>query len=338
MESPSTVLRTGYDHFCNSTVLPMPEGRSIVVAPGIQQSQIFLWDVRAASDPVRVISPDTNISGDVGMITALSTFNCGTEEGWNIAAGYEDGSLHIFDIRANQSSLCSRKLHSEPIFALAVSTRITKQNQNQKQHDGQIRRICNSERERESERQVLVTTGGGDASLQRTVLSNSIQHEPDPKGMVGNMVLDSMDSVNLPHPGTSCVRYRSDGRLLVSTHWDYTVRIFDQKRLKPLAILRHHRDSVYAVDFAEESAYPYINDGKLNMEQKDTSTTSVPTDVHHSESYCNPKVDNMSSNNQAGAGGKCGEEEERGLSRSVFATASKDCTIALWDLIAASFH
>lgn len=143
----------------------------------------------------------------------------------------------------------------------------------------------------------------------------------------------------LLYTGTSCVRYRSDGRLLVSTHWDYTVRIFDQKRLKPLAILRHHRDSVYAVDFVEESAYPYINDGKLNMEQKDTGTTSVPTDVHHNESYCNPKVDNMSSNDQAGAGGKCGEEEEkRGLSRSVFATASKDCTIALWDLFADSFH
>lgn len=97
--------------------------------------------------------------------------------------------------------MCSRKLHSEPIFALAVSTRITKQNQNQKQHVGQIRGICNTERE--SERQVLVTTGGGDASLQRTVLNNSIQHQPDAKGMVGNMVLDSMDSVNLPHPGNN---------------------------------------------------------------------------------------------------------------------------------------
>lgn len=38
--------------------------------------------------------------------------------------------------------------------------------------------------------------------------------------------------------GTGCVKYRSDGRIIVSAHWDGTVRVFDQKRLKPLAVLR----------------------------------------------------------------------------------------------------
>jgi hypothetical protein len=39
--------------------------------------------------------------------------------------------------------------------------------------------------------------------------------------------------------GTSTARYRQDGRLLATAHWDYTVRLFDRKHLKPLAVLRY---------------------------------------------------------------------------------------------------
>lgn len=39
-------------------------------------------------------------------------------------------------------------------------------------------------------------------------------------------------------PGTSCIRYRTDGRIMASGHWDNSIRIFDAKRLKPLAVLR----------------------------------------------------------------------------------------------------
>ena len=34
------------------------------------------------------------------------------------------------------------------------------------------------------------------------------------------------------------VRYRGDGRLVVAAGWDGTVRLFDAKRLLPLATLR----------------------------------------------------------------------------------------------------
>lgn len=39
--------------------------------------------------------------------------------------------------------------------------------------------------------------------------------------------------------GTSCARYRSDGRILVTAHWDHAVRVYDRKHLKPLAVLRY---------------------------------------------------------------------------------------------------
>jgi WD40 repeat protein len=52
--------------------------------------------------------------------------------------------------------------------------------------------------------------------------------------------------------GTSSIKYRCDGRLLVSGHWDNSVRVWEAKtsRLKPLAVLNHHRDCVFAVDIA----------------------------------------------------------------------------------------
>lgn len=39
--------------------------------------------------------------------------------------------------------------------------------------------------------------------------------------------------------GTASVAVRADARVLLSGHWDGTVRLFDTKRLKPLAILRY---------------------------------------------------------------------------------------------------
>lgn len=79
------------------------------------------------------------------------------------------------------SSLCSRKIHSEPVFAVTVSARSQK-------HDAEIKQV---------QRQV-VTTGGGDALLQRSVLSH--QNSNDSRDS-SEFHLESLDSINLPHPG-----------------------------------------------------------------------------------------------------------------------------------------
>lgn len=43
---------------------------------------------------------------------------------------------------------------------------------------------------------------------------------------------------------------RRDLRLLAAGCWDSTVRLFDCKSLKPLAVLKHHFKSVRAVAFS----------------------------------------------------------------------------------------
>jgi WD40 repeat protein len=125
------------------------------------------------------------------------------------------------------------------------------------------------------------------------------------------------------------MRFRPDGRVLVSAHWDHTVRVFDQKRLKPLAILRYaclhalryglicvhpqplilpcrqHRDSVYAVDFPDP----------------DCARVTLPVEpTEYSPTYA------------------CEDTSTPGIiTPAVFATGSKDTTIALWNLFADSY-
>jgi WD40 repeat protein len=57
--------------------------------------------------------------------------------------------------------------------------------------------------------------------------------------------------------GVSCLSTRNDGRVFASAHWDHTVRLYQTKNLKPLAVLRHHRGSVHSVRFSR----PYHSGG-----------------------------------------------------------------------------
>jgi hypothetical protein len=86
-----------------------------------------------------------------------------------IFAGYEDGSLSAYDIRAGSSALCTTKLHSEPVFGIAVA--------------------------RTSKKGLRVLTGGGDAVLRRTALVLDGESE------AGAGAFEDIDRVDLPHPG-----------------------------------------------------------------------------------------------------------------------------------------
>lgn len=95
--------------------------------------------------------------------------------------------------------------------------------------------------------------------------------------------------------GTGAIKYRDDGRIVVSTHWDNSVRIFKSKKMKPLAVLRYilrhlslqlcnlylsfhvnysyryHKGSVYCVDFAPPSTVGGIGSGIFATGSKDTT-------------------------------------------------------------------
>lgn len=164
-----------------------------------------------------------------------------------IYAGYENGSLSGIDLRTFKHFLYFQP-HNDPLMTLDVAP------------DSKC-----------------VITAGADQTIQRWTINEDEAKRTEM--MTQNNFCALKDMVNIPESGTSCVKYRCDGRIIVSGHWDHTIRVFDAKRLKPIAVLRHHRDSVFAIDFTRPTTH------------------------------------------QQGAGG-------------IFATGSKDGTVAVWDIFA----
>jgi hypothetical protein len=68
-------------------------------------------------------------------------------------------------------------------------------------------------------------------------------------------------TIGTKHAGQQSLRVRSDGRLLATGGWDSRVRVYSTKTLKEMAVLKWHKEGVYAVDFgvvleAEDIAGP----------------------------------------------------------------------------------
>ncbi|KAF2703225.1 WD40 repeat-like protein [Pleomassaria siparia CBS 279.74] len=57
------------------------------------------------------------------------------------------------------------------------------------------------------------------------------------------------------HAGQQSLCVRSDGRLLVTGGWDSRVRIYSAKTLKQVAVLKWHKEGVYAVHFGDVLNY-----------------------------------------------------------------------------------
>ncbi|KAJ0404987.1 hypothetical protein P43SY_004904 [Pythium insidiosum] len=57
---------------------------------------------------------------------------------------------------------------------------------------------------------------------------------------------------NCNHGGINAIRLRGDQRIFATAGWDHRVRVFHTRTLKPLAILKYHTDSVFAVDFTPD--------------------------------------------------------------------------------------
>lgn len=74
--------------------------------------------------------------------------------------------------------------------------------------------------------------------------------------------LTSAATVELKKPGLGAVCVRRDARLVASGGWDSKVRIFTAKRLRPLAIVREHVGSVFALDFGFAPEHLLASGGK----------------------------------------------------------------------------
>jgi len=58
-----------------------------------------------------------------------------------------------------------------------------------------------------------------------------------------------VEKFKLNHGGISDIKIRQDQRIFASAGWDKRVRIYNWRKHKPLAILKYHSESIFAVDF-----------------------------------------------------------------------------------------
>eukprot|EP00062_Callorhinchus_milii_P016300 gi/632967462/ref/XP_007899992.1/ PREDICTED: guanine nucleotide-binding protein subunit beta-like protein 1 isoform X1 [Callorhinchus milii] len=66
--------------------------------------------------------------------------------------------------------------------------------------------------------------------------------------------LKSQEVLELVNPGVAQVCLRQDKRILATAGWDQRIRVFSWKKLKALAVLQYHTDSVHCVTFSDHSA------------------------------------------------------------------------------------
>ncbi|MBN3298904.1 GNB1L protein, partial [Amia calva] len=67
----------------------------------------------------------------------------------------------------------------------------------------------------------------------------------------GQQSLQLQGSVELVNPGISQLSLRHDCKILAAAGWDHRIRIFGWKKLRPLAVLQYHTDSVHCVTFSD---------------------------------------------------------------------------------------
>lgn len=60
-------------------------------------------------------------------------------------------------------------------------------------------------------------------------------------------------SLEIKNPGFNDIRIRGDHKIFATAGWDHTVRIFGVKKLRPLAVLTYHKDSVQCLDFSRDN-------------------------------------------------------------------------------------
>lgn len=197
---------------------------------------MLLWDVRTAPAPVGQIEISHANGDPLGMIMSVSITDSNLG-GPLVVSGYEDGSVAVSDVRTLSALQVLSRQHSEPVFALSTTPKSMN----------------------------YIYSGGGDAKLIRYRLIRDDEESSSARWTEAeNLTLPQNGKNEATHSsimtrsyccaGTSAIALRSDERIIASSHWDGTVRLFDRKKMKCLGIFRHHRESVLGVRFGKKGS------------------------------------------------------------------------------------
>jgi hypothetical protein len=155
-----------------------------------------------------------------------------------------------------------------------------------------------------------------------TLLSNTPTDQkvkPEPPSTPQLTIQPPYKSAQTKHAGQQSLHVRSDGRLLVTGGWDSRVRIYSTKTLKEMAVLKWHKDGVYATAFSE-ILDPLASKG---------STTTASSGVGEPG---NGDVASQAKGNLTGLGKLQKQRELKMQTRHWVAAGAKDGKVSLWEV------
>ncbi|MCJ8747106.1 hypothetical protein PDJAM_G00149750 [Pangasius djambal] len=203
-EGRSTVaysLHTGSVGFCQCCLLEADGSKTLLALPAENMEEIKVMELASQTLTCSLLPADKH-----GMLMCMKMWQ--TDAGPLLCAGYEDGSLVIWDVSYRRPVSCL-KVHPEPVMCLDFDV-------------GRQKGI----------------SGSSDKILCSWMLD-------------GQQNFQIQDSVPLTNPGVAHLCIRGDCKIVAAAGWDGSVRIFSWKKMKPLAVLQHHKDLVHSVAFSD---------------------------------------------------------------------------------------
>lgn len=180
-----------------------------------------------------------------------------------------------------------------------------------------------------SKQEVLAQPPTPAASGLSSLLSTAPSHpkiKPDPPFTPDLTIQTPYKVVQTKHAGQQSLYVRSDGRLLVTGGWDSRVRIYSTKTLKELAVLKWHKEGVYATAFGE-----ILSDEPPQSSSRGENDVPASTEVATTHSTISESP--ASSNKVPHGLSKLQKQREEQIQRKHWVAAgAKDGKVSLWEV------
>ncbi|KAI8471324.1 MAG: WD40-repeat-containing domain protein [Monoraphidium minutum] len=177
-----------------------------------------------------------------GMCMALHAFEANGGAGApQVVAGYEDGSVALWDVRAVGRPLAEARLHKEAVMCLALGPPASR---------GPIPAEVAGGTGEEGEAAAVSGSDSGGAAVERCWVGISGSAD----SALSFFSIDSAagqlaqaGSQPLLSAGVGDAAVRTDGRVAATAHWDGRVRLWHARKRAPLGVLRYHSKAVAAL-------------------------------------------------------------------------------------------
>ncbi|GJJ76073.1 hypothetical protein EMPS_08432 [Entomortierella parvispora] len=223
----------------------------------------------------------------------------------HILAGYECGTVTLFreeegSVAAPRDSngkskrkmdvVWSIQLHKEPVLSLDISD------------DLRYGASC-----------------GADNTLVKYTLSNTMPGVPE-----------TLQVSLKTSGGRGSLRIRSDGKIVVVAGWDGRLRVFAFKSLKPLAVLKYHREDLKGLALAR--IIQSEPDRKADAPTREINQDSEQGDEHDLNSDKDDESDTDYNSDEDSDREELLANQEKWFQRHWIAAAGKENRISLWDI------